>query len=275
MFTILGATGFVGSHLVKRLAELQQECLIPNRDEELSRRKLGDVIYCIGLTADFRSKPFETVDAHVCKLRQLLKDCEFDSLLYLSSTRLYGARTGIALEDEPIQAAPLQPDHLYNISKAMGESLTLSCGRRGRVVRLSAAYGRDFESENFLTTIMRDAILTKEIVLQTSVDSERDYISVDDVVELLLKIAASGRERIYNVASGKNVSHLELTNKISEFTGCRIEVMENAPRVSFPTINIDRIRKEFDFHPAGDVLTDVQKLVESYRADLTQGKKKT
>jgi len=31
----------------------------------------GHVIYCIGLTADFRQKPFETIEAHVSKLAEV------------------------------------------------------------------------------------------------------------------------------------------------------------------------------------------------------------
>lgn len=267
LITVLGASGFVGSHLVERLRERGMPHFAPERDEDLKGKSLGNIIYCIGLTADFRWRTFETIEAHVCKLLNVITGSEFDSLLFMSSARLYLRQEGVAREQDPVQIEPSQTDHLYNISKVMGESLTLNCGRPSRIVRLSAAYGRDFASENFLTTIMRDAILKKRIVLQTSLDSERDYISIDDVVELVIKIATSGRERIYNVASGINVSHRELTNKISEFTGCRVEVMEKAPKVSFPTINIDRIREEFGFQPV-HVLADMKELVELYRARI-------
>jgi nucleoside-diphosphate-sugar epimerase len=263
LITVLGASGFVGSHLVARLRELGLAHFAPHRNEDLKGKPLGHVIYCIGLTADFRWRSSDTVEAHVCKLLSILTECEFDSLLYLSSARLYRRQKGIALEDDPVQINPLQSDHVYNVSKAMGESLSLSCGRPGRVVRLSAVYGADFASENFLTTILRDAILTKKVVLQTSLDSDRDYISVDDVVELLIKIATGGRERIYNLASGMNVSSLDLTKKVSELTGCQVETIDNAPKISFPTINTDRIRKEFGFQPAS-VLADMKRLVQLY-----------
>src|SRR5260370_39943856 len=121
--TILGGSGFSGSRLVTRMKELRIDCFCPARGEEIADRNLGTVIYCIGLTADFRTRPFETVEAHVSKLREVLKGCEFDSLLYLSSARLYLRQEGIAREDDPVQVNPLQDDHLYNISKLMGESL--------------------------------------------------------------------------------------------------------------------------------------------------------
>src|SRR5712692_3734139 len=157
MFTVLGSKGFIGSHLVRELAELDLECYAPARDESLLKQNLGTIVYCVGLTADFRSRPFDTVAAHVCALNEVLKNCEFDSVLYLSSARVYGGQKSTAQEDDPLQLEPLQGDHLYNISKAMGESLTLNCGRPARVVRLSNVYGDDYASQNFLTTIIRDA----------------------------------------------------------------------------------------------------------------------
>ena len=83
--------------------------------------ELGHVIYAIGVTADFRWKPFETVDAHVSTLAQLLKNSQFDSWLYLSSTRVYGSATiqQLAQETQPVTVYP-NADGLYDISKLMG-----------------------------------------------------------------------------------------------------------------------------------------------------------
>src|SRR5215204_2623584 len=99
MFTILGASGFIGSRLAKRLGALGLEYQGVGRHDVLPAASLGNVIYCIGLTADFRSRPFDTVEAHVCKLLHVLRNCEFDLLLYLSSTRLYNARDNSTTED--------------------------------------------------------------------------------------------------------------------------------------------------------------------------------
>ena len=263
MFTVLGSKGFIGSHLVRELAELDLECYAPDRDEKLPKKDLGTIVYCVGLTADFRSRPFDTVAAHVCTLNDVLKDCEFDSLLYISSARVYGGQKREARENDPLKIDPSQGDHLYNISKAMGESLTLNCGRPARVVRLSNVYGDDYTSPNFLPTIIRAAIVKKKIVLQTSLDSAKDYIGISDVVRLLIKIATSGRQRTYNLASGVNVSHRALTTKLREVTGCEVETIENAPTITFPTISIDRIKEEFGFQPSS-ILDDLSKLIESH-----------
>jgi nucleoside-diphosphate-sugar epimerase len=264
--TVLGATGFIGSALVKRLQETDLEYLAPGRDEEFAGRKLGDVIYCIGLTADFRDRPFETVEAHICHLLHILRDCDFDSLLYLSSARIYQRHGAPAREEDSLDVSPSNPDHLYNISKLMGESLSLACGKKTKVVRLSNVYGEDYASRNFLSTIIKEALSTPLVTVHNAPDAEKDYVSVHDVVDGLLNIAADGKESVYNLASGMNVTNLQLARRISDLTGCRIIFDPVAAKTSFPSINIDRMRSEFGFRPR-HILDDLENLIESYRKD--------
>ena len=266
LFTILGAPGFIGSHLVRRLQKLRIEYLAPQRDDRsIFGRQLGHVIYCIGLTADFRDRSFDTVRAHVCYLLNILEEAEFESLLYLSTTRVYkGMQT--SQEDSVLKVNPTEPNDLYNISKIMGESLCLSSKRSGvRIARLGNVYGRDFSSNNFLSCVIRDAIQNKRVLLQTTMASEKDFISIDDVVCLLPQIALSGRHRIYNVASGMNTSNAALLEVIRCVTGCTVEVSDGAETVIFPTVSIDRIRDEFDFSSTsildslGDLITEYER----------------
>lgn len=262
--TVLGASGFIGSALVKRLKETGVEHFAPGRNEKLINRPLGNIIYCIGLTADYRTKPLETVEAHVGELLRVIRDYDFDSLLYLSSTRLYLSAPAPAREENAVLVSSLDREDLYSISKVMGESLSLACGKNTRIVRLSNVYGLDFTSENFLPSIIKDAILTKKVVLHTAPDSGKDYIGIDDAVTALLKIATGACHSIYNVASGVNVSHQQLLDRIRELTGCEVTFDREAPKTSFPQISIERIRQEFDWQPAS-VLEDMHMLIDSYR----------
>jgi nucleoside-diphosphate-sugar epimerase len=263
LITVLGGSGFIGSHLIRRAAALNLDHHAPGRGEDLSRRPLGHVIYCIGLTADFRVRPFDTVEAHVWVLHRILRECRYDSLTYLSSTRLYGSHAATAGEEDAIHVRPLEPGDLYNVSKAMGESLCLTCEPKARVARISNVYGCDFESENFLAAVIGQAVSAGKVVLQTSLDSEKDYVSIDDVTDLLLKIAADGRHRIYNVASGRNVSNGTLMARVAELSGCDVEVAPQAKTIRFPRIGIERIRDEFGFSPA-DMMDDIGGLLTSY-----------
>lgn len=244
-FTVLGAGGFIGGHLLARLRSAGHECLAPVRgDATLFSEELGHVIYCIGLTADFRNRPFDTVRAHVCLLADVLEKARFDSLLYLSSTRVYA---GAAHGNEE---TPLMAGDIYNLSKLTGEALCLASGREQvRIARLSNVYGGDDGSDNFLPSLLRAAVADGRILLHTALDSAKDYVALEDVVEILPKIAMSGKQRIYNVASGRNTSNRGLVENIRALTGCVVGVLENAPLTSFPQMDIARLRSEFQFEP--------------------------
>jgi nucleoside-diphosphate-sugar epimerase len=263
-YTVLGATGFIGRHLVDALRSAGHAVYAPVKGaQDVLERPLGHVLYCIGLTADFRSRPFDTARAHVSVLADVLEKSDFESLLYLSSTRIY-ARSSTASETAALSFDVADPSDLYNVTKAAGESLCRSCGRTGvRIARLSNVIGHDTTSENFVSSLVREAI-SGRIELQSSPSSSKDYILLDDVVSLLPRIATEGREWIYNVASGANIHHQELVDRLVQLTGCETSVLPDAPTSSFPSIDTGRIRAEFGFSPS-PVLDAIPGLVAAFR----------
>jgi nucleoside-diphosphate-sugar epimerase len=247
-FTVFGANGFIGSRLVRTLRASGHDVLAPERDEcAWLTHPLGHVIYAIGITADFRSRPLDTVEAHVCALAPLLRSAQFESLLYLSSTRVYGAQPRGA-EDDALSVNPHDPSDLYNLSKLMGESMCLSSGRRGvRIARLSNVVGADDAgSSNFLPSLLRDA-RAGHISLRTDLASAKDYIHIDDVLHLLPLVAVQGQHSMYNVASGQQITHGQWVEHLVAMTGCTVQVLANAPVVYFSPVDVTRIQAEFGF----------------------------
>jgi nucleoside-diphosphate-sugar epimerase len=249
-FTVLGAGGRIGRRLVANLRAQRHAVFAPARgDPAIGTLPLGHLIYAVGVTADFRTRPIETVQAHVCVLAQLLARGNFDSLLYLSSTRVYaGAASG--REDAAISVNSADPSDLYNLSKLMGESLCLHAGAAAvRVARLSNVVGGDdAEAADFVSALKREARHGR-IVLRSAPDSAKDYVHLDDVVELLPRIALAGRHRLYNVAGGRNLSHRQWLDALQVQTGCAVELAPGAPCHVFPPVDIGRIRDEFGFAP--------------------------
>jgi nucleoside-diphosphate-sugar epimerase len=250
-FTILGGQGFIGSHLVTFLRSRGHDCVVPARDEMPLRHtgSLGHVVYCIGLTADFRSRPFDTVDAHTGLFSAFLRSADFESLLYLSSTRLYQSG-GSGSENASFTVDPADPSHLYDLSKLTAECLCLSLDRSSvRVARLANVYGPDFQSDNFLTCLLRDATRLGALKLQSHRESAKDYVALADVVEMLERIALAGSSRMYNVASGHNVSNGEIVAKLQELSGCLVEWVPGSSLVTAPPLRIDRLQSEFGYRP--------------------------
>jgi len=265
MFTVLGSNGFIGSHLKKYLETIGEEGFYPPRDYVPDKNKnLGNVFYCIGLTADFRTRLFDTVNAHVIRLSEFLERATFDSFLYMSTTRVY-AYSDSTGEEEPVKVNSSNSDDLYAISKLLGEAVCLSiAGKNVKVVRLSNVIGNDFRSENFLMQLITGAIEKKNIELRAHPMSEKDYVDIKTVVPLLLKILSKGKHRLYNIANGKNMNHLQIVEKIQEQTGCTVKMDFSAPLQSFPVISIQRLKEEFEIQPT-DLMGAIPQLIQSYK----------
>jgi nucleoside-diphosphate-sugar epimerase len=247
-FTILGANGFVGSALAKYLIDCGDQVHLLERSqsswmEKILNHHLGTVFYCVGLTADFRKKPHETVEAHVCLLNQVLQKAQMDKLIYLSSTRIYECMQSTQ-ELMPVLSDPNQSGHLYNLSKLMGESICLHGRRDAAVVRLSNVYGDGMKSENFLSAVLKEAATKNRVELQTSASSSKDFIHINDVVSYLRKIAVSGKHEIYNLASGRNTSNAEIAEVLMA-QGINVYYSKETSTWSMPQIEVSRLESEF------------------------------
>ncbi len=247
-FTVLGGHGYIGSRLVAHLRSLGHSVWAPLRaDADVFTRPLGHVVYCVGLTADFRTRPFDTVEAHVSLLADVLRRARFSSLLYLSSTRVYmGAAS--TQEDAPLVVQPGDASYLYNLSKLTGESLCHASGRPAvRVARLSNVVGpgMDAASGNLVADLLQQARQGR-VVLHSDPSSAKDYIHVSDVLDWLSRIALQGCHSVYNVASGHQITHAQWLEWLQQRTGCVVEVSSQAPHQLFAPINVSRLQGEFD-----------------------------
>ena len=200
------------------------------------------MIYCAGLSADFRVRPFDTIEAHTTDVAELLKNADFDSFLLLSSTRVYAGAESTD-EESTLRVAPQLPDHLYNISKIAGEAICLSNARPTiRVVRMSNVIGDDFTSGMQMSEVLHAAV-RGSVTFTASWNSAKDYIWVDDVARMLIEIARRGKERLYNLATGVNVTNRELGDILASLTGCSVGVAPGSPSIIFGNIALRRRRR--------------------------------
>lgn len=244
-YTVLGASGFVGSRILQMLKSEGKECYAPAKgDAEIFERDLGRVFYCIGLTADYAQRPFDTVEAHVGYLARILEKAKFDRLVYLSSTRLYDSlQVGGGMEDANLVFNPVNPRHIYDLSKALGESLCMTAsGGRACVARLSCVFDDTPGSPGFLSELINRLRIERSFVLASSSGYARDYISLNDVVLMLRIILDSGQHEIFNVASGENVTNQEIVDELNS-NGCQISLRDQSNRQSSVVCSIERVRE--------------------------------
>ena len=240
---VFGAAGFIGRHLTAHLRAAGWAVMALGRgDQDWRGADLGHVFYCAGLTADFRVRPFDALEAHVSLPVELLRHARFDSFLYCSSTRVY-AGAAAAVETAALTVDPNQPGDLYNLSKLAGEAACLAHPSPAvRVARLSNVFGHDPASDNFIASIIRDAVRVGRVRLMTDPRSAKDYVAVADVAAALERIAVDGPDRLYNVAAGANTASGESLAALAAASGCETEIAPDSPRVEFPSIDVRRLR---------------------------------
>jgi nucleoside-diphosphate-sugar epimerase len=257
--TVFGGAGYIGAALVASLQRARREVISLTRENIAGTSTyLGHAIYAIGLTSDFRSKPLETVHAHVTQLAELLASNDFSSFTYLSSTRLYKSEPTTD-ELSSISGSPLDADDVYTFSKLLGEALIFRiAGDRGRVCRLSNVYGGSDQSSNFLTSILADAREHRSVRISQAAASEKDYVHLDDVCRAIEAVALHGKEAIYNVAAGRNTSHDQIADQLKN-NGVTVE-FGSGPVVRFKPINVLQLSNLIDWNPRS-LLDDLPELL--------------
>lgn len=255
--TVVGGQGFIGQHLVRYLRARGWMCWVPGREVSWPAldRPLGCVFYCAGLTADYSVRPFDTVEAHVSLLARVLQSNLYDSLVYLSSTRLYDGIADGVVADE-VAEIPLRPHelrHLYDLTKLTGEAIChAASGGRARIARLSCVYDPNQVHDGFLPTLLQRVVATKPgdfVEIDSCAQLARDYVHVDDVVRALEWLALSPSRAVYNIAMGRNVTNEELAACLQLHTGRRIVFGRTGSGVTTPVISVASIQNDFGWKP--------------------------
>lgn len=247
LFTVPGGGGFIGRHLSAYLRAQGHEVHTPERDAaNLRGRDLGHVVYCIGMTGNFRDYPQRAVDAHVNRLYDLMSGAAFDSWLYLSSTRIYGGLPAgqVAREGDVLPVTP-SADSLYDLTKMLGEAICLGHADPSvRVARLSNVYGAGQGTSTFLGAVLREAATAGAVTIGEDQRSAKDYLSIEDTVFYLKEIALKGSERLYNVASGRSVSHGDIAAVLAGM-GKTVDFAQGGAHRVFPPVDVSRLVGEF------------------------------
>jgi nucleoside-diphosphate-sugar epimerase len=273
-YTIFGSSGFIGGHLSNYFVAHGHEVNMPDRNlcftlaNNSKSLNLGHVVYCIGMTANFRTDISGTLESHIILLEKLLKLHKCESITYLSSTRVYEGAAHTH-EDASLLVNPSLPGQIYNLSKLTAESMCLLSNTNAKIIRLSNVYGPQNKTKNFLSSVLNEAIEKGAVTFQTSPNSAKDFVSIDDVVKLAHLIITQGKYNIYNLASGENTCN----QLISEFLvdqKVKVTYSQGVPEWTFQPIDISRIKNEFGITPER-LISNLPKLYNDHAQRFTNG----
>ncbi len=256
---VTGVNGFVGGHLVARLAEadasvwgtvrpgtpatagyapLQADLLDPSAVEAAVAQARPDRIVHLAAQSSARDSwddPAGTLGTNLLGLLHLLEAVRRQGLLprvlVVGSSDEYGApeAEGPVAEDTPLR--PVSP---YAVSKLAQGYLALQyalahglpCVRTRTFNHTGPGRGAGFAESSFARQIAEIEAGRREPVIRVgNLDVVRDFSDVRDVVRAYLLLVERGTPgEVYNVASGSGVSMGEILERLLQLSPARVEV---------------------------------------------------
>ena len=265
-YTIFGR-GFVGTNIIKFLKEKKYKIFLPKKGKYKFNKNLNNIIYCIG-SDNWIKDPEGSFEANLGIVPKIIFNNKFASFTLLSSTRVYfGDSRKKTKENDLILINPNIRNFFFNSLKLTAESLCLSIpNKKIKVVRMSSLFGDNFTNQIYLLPMLiKNSINKKKINISISKKSSKDFLYVNEAIDVLFQIIKKGKYRLYNIASGKNIKLSAISQKIKKITNCKINYQNQHKIINEPIINISRIKKEFNFKARKDLIKFLDQLIINYK----------
>jgi nucleoside-diphosphate-sugar epimerase len=293
---VTGGAGFIGSHLVDRLARDGAEIVVIDnfhrgRPEHLAGQRGNpalrlvegdirdagllaeqfagaDTVYhlaaqsnVMGAVSDV-SYSFETNVAGTFNVLQAARARDVRRVVFTSSREVYGEVASLPVSEE----RPLNAKNAYGASKAAGE---LYCrvfqstyGQQIAVLRLANVYGpRD--SGRVIPLWLAAAAAGEELTVFGG-GQVIDFVWVDQVVEALVRAAAIDLDGApINVGSGAGTPILDLAERVLGLAGGRSKLERRPARsveVAQFQADVSRMRSLLGLEPPADPLFGLERL---------------
>ncbi len=271
---ITGSSGFIGTQLVKKLPQSQvitdsnssARTDLQNRDQVMKLDSADLVIHLGGKTPQEELKWSEYFDNNVSGTLNVLEYCmqkKVKKLIYVSSY-VYGNPKYCPIDENH----PVSPHNAYTESKYIGERLCeFYCNRSDlnlTILRPFNIFGESMRG-GFLITNLVDSVKTGKKLTIVNKDSKRDFLYVDDFVDLILKVKDHDfKFEVFNVGSGTSYSFEEIIKKIEKMTTEKINVgyeMNKETFIDDIRADISKIKNKINWQPKVKFDDGLQKIL--------------
>ncbi len=243
---VTGASGFVGTHLVRALTALGSTVIVVIRENgknDVSDREMlekffqnnPDVVFHLAgeaLVERGQTNPYDTFRTNfigTLNILELARVYGMSRVVIASTAHVYGEGTPPFSESDPPR-----PSRPYETSKTMADLLAQSYADSFNlpvvIPRFANIYGPgDMNVTRLIPKTLR-YMLQKKPVPMWGGTAKREYLYIDDAVDAYLKLGAMSdakleKNRIFNFGAGTPVSVRDIIKTIGKLTGERIEIV--------------------------------------------------
>jgi len=289
---ITGINGFIGKNLSRILSRSKRK-VIPSRGGRIHiRGKKGDsdwtldvtnedslknyqdekIDYIIHLAAktsieDSVKNPYSTFFTNIVGTLNLLEFARtkhIENFIFIS-TYLYGKPEYLPIDENH----PLKPHSPYNGSKLIGEKMCENYAQEYGLnvvsLRPFCIYGPDNKASSLVQKAIT-AINKSEVMVLSGLKTRRDFLYVDDLVELIIKIIDNfpNNYNVYNVGYGVSYNIGDVAKRIALLLNKEIKIRYKKSKeneILDMTADISKVSKKFDWNPKIDLDSGLKLIV--------------
>jgi nucleoside-diphosphate-sugar epimerase len=274
---VTGATGFIGSHLVKRLRDLGYSVIVHSTAEgnlascELEYANVGHVFHLAARSyvPDSWADPRAFYETNLLGTVNILEFCRRHraSMTFVSSY-VYGRPLRTPVDEDH----PLQPFNPYSHSKILAED---ACGfysthhnLRIAIVRPFNVYGHGQDERFLIPTLMRQALDPASDTIEVADDRpRRDFLYISDLVDLLMTMYRKEASGTYNAGSGNSVGIGELVSILNGLIPRPKQLVsrgESRPQeIADLFADIAKAKRELGWEPSTDLASGLRLMIAS------------
>lgn len=295
---IIGGAGFIGSYLSETFLKMGRKIIvidnfssavvkkfsrpvkiykvdIENRAKvrKIFQKEKPEIVYhlagAMNLRLGIENSLFMDNLNILGRIKAVLDYCaenKVKKIIFLSSG---GAIYGDAKIIPTPENYPAHPTSLYGLANLMIEKyMDLYCKKYGLnyvVLRLSNVYGPGQLKSWIISSLINNLLEKKGPIIYGDGEQTRDFVYVGDVARACILADKKGRRKIYNVASGKDVSLNRVFNMIKKALNSKItpryrKLKGKETRKSI--LSIEKIQKELGWQPKTGLKEGLFKTIE-------------
>jgi len=297
---VTGGSGFIGTRLVKRLADLGHKVLvldivvpelngneqniefekadIMNLEKMISTLQNVDVVFHMaGMVLNaVRKNPYKAIMLHVNGTANVVESCRLNTvknIIYASTFYVYDGIAENEIVNEETQLNIFYMES-FGATKLMGEAIIkdfhTKYGLNYTILRLGSAYGSG-KCTNVIKTFIESGLKREPIEVWGQGKRRNQYTYVDDIVEGCM-LAMGKLNETYNIISPEETTTGELAELLKE--KCGFEVVYNPIQkegASMPYMSSRKAIKELGWRPA-TLEEGVEKTLNKIKRDLEEHK---